>query len=403
MAASFLHGVEMLELDTGIRPIKTVRSSVIGLIGTAPDADAIAFPLNTPVLIAGSQVQAAKLDTVGDKAGSLPDAIDGIFDQTGALIVVVRVNEGIDNNATISNIVGGIDPVTAARKGVHAFLNAKSEVGVSPKLLIAPNFSGYVTRNTDQLITGAPVASALDIIAEKLKAIVISEGPEAVPDEGFAFRQLFSSKRIFCVAPSVKVWDTLADAPAIESNSARIAGLIVKNDLERGYHTSPSNREIKGIIGTSRAIDFTLGDPNSWANLLNENNVATIINQDGYRLWGNRTCSSDPKWQFINHVRLNDVILESLLQAHLWAVDRNIDKNYIEQVTEGVNAFLSSLNSRGIISGGKCWANPELNTEVTMDGGQVFFDFDYGRYGLAERVTFRAAVNNDYTVEAVFG
>lgn len=56
MATTFLHGVEALELDTGIRPIRTVRSAVIGLIGTAPDADDTVFPLNTPVLIPGSRL-----------------------------------------------------------------------------------------------------------------------------------------------------------------------------------------------------------------------------------------------------------------------------------------------------------------------------------------------------------
>ena len=51
MPTTFLHGVEVLQIDTGVRPIQTVRSSVIGLIGTAPGADATAFPLNTPVMV----------------------------------------------------------------------------------------------------------------------------------------------------------------------------------------------------------------------------------------------------------------------------------------------------------------------------------------------------------------
>jgi phage tail sheath protein FI len=403
MAASFLHGVEMLELDTSTRPIKVVRSSVIGLIGTAPDADPDKFPLNTPVLIAGSQLEAAKLDTTGNQRGTLPAAIDGIFDQAGALVIVIRVEAGEANALAISNVIGGINSDTGTRTGVHAFLNAKSELGVAPKILIAPGFTGHVTRNSESVIEGSPVTAKLDTIAEKLRAIVIAEGPNTNDADAQKFTTLFASRRVYVVDPAVKVWDIIAGAPAVEANSARVAGVFVKNDQERGYHTSPSNREIKGIVGTARPIDFVLGDANSRANLLNEQFVTTIINENGYRLWGNRTCSDDPKWAFVNHVRLNDVILESLQQAHLWAVDRNIDKNYIEQVTEGVNEFLRSLASRGIISGGKCWANPELNTEVAMDGGQVFFDFDYGRYGTAERATFRAAVNNEYTVEAVFG
>ncbi len=60
----FLHGIEIIEIDNGIRPIQTVASSVIGIVGTAPLADAAAFPLNMPVLIAGPR-QAATLGATG--------------------------------------------------------------------------------------------------------------------------------------------------------------------------------------------------------------------------------------------------------------------------------------------------------------------------------------------------
>ncbi|EJS1626716.1 phage tail protein, partial [Vibrio cholerae] len=32
----FLHGAEVIEIDDGSRPIQTVKSAVIGLVGTAP-------------------------------------------------------------------------------------------------------------------------------------------------------------------------------------------------------------------------------------------------------------------------------------------------------------------------------------------------------------------------------
>lgn len=35
MAANYLHGVETIEIETGPRPVKAVKSAVIGLIGTA--------------------------------------------------------------------------------------------------------------------------------------------------------------------------------------------------------------------------------------------------------------------------------------------------------------------------------------------------------------------------------
>ena len=63
-----LHGVEVVQIDDGPRPIQTVESSIIGLVGTAPDATA-AFPLNTPIPMTGPRMAAG----LGDD-GTLRDA-----------------------------------------------------------------------------------------------------------------------------------------------------------------------------------------------------------------------------------------------------------------------------------------------------------------------------------------
>jgi phage tail sheath protein FI len=39
MATDFLHGVEVVTVAGGPRPIQTIRSAIIGIVGTAPDAD----------------------------------------------------------------------------------------------------------------------------------------------------------------------------------------------------------------------------------------------------------------------------------------------------------------------------------------------------------------------------
>jgi hypothetical protein len=70
-----------------------------------------AFPLNVPVLVAGSRLEAARLGT----AGTLPAAIDAIFDQAGAM-VVVRVEASGDAAAAKSNIIGGVDVSTGQYK-----------------------------------------------------------------------------------------------------------------------------------------------------------------------------------------------------------------------------------------------------------------------------------------------
>jgi phage tail sheath protein FI len=101
MSGDFLHGASVVEVESRARVIEGVSSSVIGIIGTAPEAVAEAFPLNTPVLTTGNAADMAKLGATG----TLPAAIAGILAQTGANIVTVRIAE----EATIENVLGGVD------------------------------------------------------------------------------------------------------------------------------------------------------------------------------------------------------------------------------------------------------------------------------------------------------
>ncbi len=394
MADTYLHGVEVIDIDDGVRPIRTLSSSVIGLVGTAPDADAQRFPLNTPVLVT-SLTQAAALG----KTGTLMAAIDDIYDQASAVIVLVRVEASSDDMQSFANVIGGVDETTGHYQGLQALRSAKSLLGVQPRILIAPGFTHQrpADPDDDQRQLANPVVAELIGIAQRLRAVIIADAPNTHDADAIAYRQDWGSQRVYVIDPFVKVLSgtQIVSRPA----SARVAGLIAKTDQDKGFWFSPSNQNINGILGTLRAVDFALGDATSRANLLNASEVATIIYEDGYRLWGNRTCSSDPKWAFLSVVRTADMINDSLLRAHLWAVDRNITKTYVEEVIEGVNAYLRQLKAQGAILGGRCWADPELNSPMAIADGKVYFDFDFTPPFPAEHITFRSHLVNNYMVE----
>jgi phage tail sheath protein FI len=385
MSGQFLHGIEVIELTTGTRPIQTVRSSVIGLVGTAPGADADAFPLNTPVLIAGNQREAAALGN----QGSLPAAIDDIFDQAGAMVVVVRVASDNDAADELANVIGGVN-AAGHYEGVKALLSAQSVLGITPRILISPGYS-----------QNAALVTEMVSIATKLRAIIVADGPNTTDAAAIAYRNLFGSDRVYLVDPWVKVFDTALAAEVIRPVSARVAGVIAKSDAERGYWHSPSNRLIEGITGLARPVEFAIGDATSRANYLNENEVTTIIQHEGFRLWGNRSCASDPKMAFLKRRRIANMISKSIQAAHMWAMDRNIDRNYLEDVTEGVNAYGRSLIARGALVGFKCWAPADLNTPLELEAGKVTFDFDWSDPATAEHITFRSVINNGYLAEVL--
>lgn len=392
MSTDFLHGTEVVEIDGGTRPIKTVKSAVIGMIGTAPDADPNVFPLNTPVLITNEPKKAALLDTVGAGSGTLLDGMDDIYDQAGAMSIIVRVEEGVDIDATLSNCIGS----SASMTGVHAFKGAQSEFGVTPRICIAP---GFTSQRPGDLKN--PVMAELEGIINSMRAIAIADGPGTTDVDAKAYADDFGSDRVYLVDPGVKVWDTGSNGFVNRPASARVAGVIARTDSEKGFWWSPSNKEIFGIGGITRPIGFNLSDVNSQANYLNEQKIATIVNKEGYRLWGNRTTSSDPKWAFLSVRRTADMIYESIEAAMLWAMDRPFSAQLLLDIQNSVQDYLNVLKARGAILGGTVWIDPELNTASTMEAGQWYFDFDTEPPAPMERLTWRAHRNNGYYTELV--
>jgi phage tail sheath protein FI len=458
----FFHGVETVTVTRGPRPIQTVRSSVIGLIGTAPDANLTKFPLNQPVLLN----RRSDANGLGTK-GTLPEAIDSIFDQIGALVTLINVPPAQAENVQLGNVIGGIDPVTGELLGVHAFRKAESVLGVSPMLLVAPGFthirprgvSGHVVEEAGENYTAAtvkftgggegavmptatvnlaagrvtglsfrsvgygitapitatiegdgtgavvtvqigpaanPVIGEFLPIADGLKAHIIADGPSTTDADAIAHRDDWGSRRVFIVDPHIEGWSQSTDTYVLQPASSRVAGHIARVDNNFGFWESPSNKEVYGIGGLLRPIDYAFGHKNSRANLLNEQCIATFVRDDGWYLWGNRTASVDPDFAFLSVSRTADMVDISIAKAHRWAVDRGITKAYFEDVSSSVRAYLRNLRTRGAILGGDCWVDPEFNTEVALKGGNATFSYDFTPVYTAERLTFRSHLVSDY-------
>lgn len=381
MPEVYIHGVRVVESNDGTRPIRTASSAVIGIVGTAPLADETAFPLDKPVLIAGSQQEAALL---GD-TGTLPQAMDAIFDQVGAVVVVVRVaDDALPANQT-ANIIGGVDAVTGQYTGMQAWLGAQSVVGFQPRILIAPGFSNQQA-----------VATEMISLADKMRAFAYLDGPNTNDADAQNYVGNFGSKRAMVIDPWVRAFDTLSASEVVRPGSAVAAGLRAKVDLNNGFWWSMSNQTINGILGTVRPVDFKMGEPTSRANLLNENHVTTIIREDGLRMWGSRTTNKiDTKWAFENVVRTGDIIADSIQQGLMWAVDRPINAKFLEDVVLSVNNYIRYLVKIGALIGGECWVS-ETNSPDQMAQGKVFFEYDFTVPAPAEQIGITSINVSDY-------
>lgn len=381
---SFFHGVTVTLVDTGARPIAIPSSSIIGMVGLFTPAEGLTAP-NDPVMLTSYREAVA---CFGADA-PITQAAKAIYEQARAVIVAVGIPASEDAAALTSAVIGGVT-ITGQRTGLQALLDGKSRFNAQPRLLIAPGFSSTQA-----------VATAMDALAGKLRAIAIVEGPDTDDEAALAYAANFGSKRIYMVDPGVKHWDTTANAEVVAPNSAVVAGLFAQTDSLYGFWASPSNKEIVGITGTTRPIEFLDGDDTCRANLLNAANITTIIRDGGFRLWGNRTLSADPKWAFVTRVRTLDIVMDAILYGHKWAVDRSITRTYVEDVTNGLEAFMRDLRTAGAIINFEVYPDPELNTASQLEQGRVYWNIRFTDVPPAENPQFRVEVTNQWITEVL--
>ncbi|AZL75230.1 phage tail sheath subtilisin-like domain-containing protein [Pseudomonas oryziphila] len=383
--SGFFHGVTVTNVDTGARSIALPSSSIIGLVDTFTEGPNVSAKANDLVLITSERDAVAAFGL----NAPITKACRAIYSRAKAVIIACGVAKVEDAAEQTSAIIGNV-LADGKRTGLQALLDGKSRFNAQPRLLVAPKHSATQA-----------VGTALVALADKLRAIAIIDGPNSTDEAAIAYAKNFGAKRAFLVDPGVRYWDNDAEATVDAPGSAWVAGLFAWTDREYGFWASPSNKEFVGITGTTRAVEFLDGDDSCRANLLNNANIATIIRDDGFRLWGNRTLSSDPKWAFVTRVRTMDIVMDAILYGHKWAVDRSITATYVKDVTEGLQAFMRDLKNQGAIINFEVYADPQLNTASQLEQGKVYWNIRFTDVPPAENPNFRVEVTNQWLTEVL--
>lgn len=385
MAANFFHGVTVTNIDAGARNLSLPSSSIIGLVDTFTEGAGATAKVGDVVLITSEAEAVAAFGATS----AVTKACQAIYARSKAVIVATGVAKGADAAAQTSAIIGGVQ-ASGKRTGLQALLDGKSRFNAQPRIIVAPKHSATQA-----------VATAMDSIAAKLRAIAIIDGPGTTDEAATTYAKLFGSKRLYMVDPGVQFWDTATNGTVDAPASAWAAGVFAYTDSEYGFWASPSNKEFVGITGTGRAIEYLDGDETCRANLLNNANIATIIRDDGFRLWGNRTLSSDTKWAFVTRVRTMDMVMDAILYGHKWAVDRAITSTYVRDVTEGLQSFMRDLKAQGAIINFEVYADQALNTVSALEQGKVYWNIRFTDVPPAENPNFRVEITNQWLTEVL--
>ncbi|MCU4392801.1 phage tail sheath protein [Acinetobacter parvus] len=379
---SYHHGVRVLELNEGTRPIRTVSTAVIGLVATAEDADAAALPLNTPVL--ATDIKTA-LDKAGEK-GTLARSLQAIADQTNAVTVIVRVDQKTTEAEQNSAIIGGVE--NGRYTGMKALLAAEQNLKVRPRILGIPG------------LDSAPVATALNSIAEKLRAFnYLSCFGCETKEEAAAYREAIGAREAMLIYPDFLGWDTVTSQTTTFDATARALGLRAKIDNDTGWQKTLSNVPVNGVTGISQDIFWQLQSMDTDAGYLNGNEITTLIQKDGFRFWGSRTCSADPLFVFENYTRTAQILADTMAEGHMWAVDKDLHPSLAKDIVDGINAKFRDLKNGGYIIDGECWFDPSVNSKESLKSGRLLLDYDFTPVPPLEDLTLRQRITDRYLAD----
>ncbi len=362
--------------DTDPRPAQPSDLSVVGLCLPADDADEDFLPLNEPVAFdSGDPAALAKL---GDT--ELAHAVAAIDNQladlqSSARVVAVRVEKGANAAATIANIVGSITDTSEGGHvgtGIHAFLRAGTMLGVIPRLIGAPGFTGQTTQDGDNTEAN-PICAELPGVCSKILAHAVVAGPATDQQAATNWRETLASRRLIPVDGGVKV--AAGVGSRYDDGAAQVLGLGVRTDFLHGGFPfwSFANQQVQGILGLQKYYPFSLTDGATAAQELlaahigifsrGEIGVETAAAESGFVFAGTFNADTDPNWWFYNKSRARDWMHLAILKSIRLRLGR-------ENVTpHSVQAVMNDV--------------VEINAEAMRQGGSIGF-----------KVGFEAAANS---------
>ncbi|WFF40764.1 phage tail sheath protein [Salinicola endophyticus] len=378
------HGVRVSEVNDGTRTLRTISTAVIGIVATAADADATAFPLDRPALVTDI---ATAIGQAGS-SGTLKGALSAIAEQARPIVVVVRVAEGADATETSANVIGTTTD-SGQRTGLQALMTAKQKLGVTPRLIGCPEL------DTPEVTTAlVPVLQAL-----RAFGYAYAHDCETLTD-ATAYRDQFGARELMLIWPRFEAFDADTAATAPRSPVAVALGLRARLDQEIGWHKTLSNVVVNGVTGIDRDVFWDLQSAATDAGLLNAADVTTLVNQGGFRFWGSRTCAGPQSlFPFENYTRTAQILADTIAEAHLWAVDKPLHASLARDIIEGINAKFAELKALGLIIDGRAWLNESLNTRESLKAGKLRIDYDYTPVPPLEDLGFQQRITDTYLAD----
>ncbi|HME45643.1 MAG TPA: phage tail sheath subtilisin-like domain-containing protein [Syntrophorhabdales bacterium] len=307
------------ENGTGPKPIEGVSTSTAGFVGLAEQGVD-----NKAVLITSWAEFVQEFGRYTPDTPYLAPAVWGFFENGGNRCFVVRTT-GTDNGPRSSNglrVLNEVDEVSIV------CLPGVTSPEVQNALISHCEKNRYRFAILDS-IKGATVAG---IKAQK-KTVVSERGYGAlyypwirVPIETTKGGKISTKQKL--VPPS-----------------GFVAGIYAGTDVAK----TPASEPVRGALGVETDVTKAIEDE---LNSLGINCIRSFP-AEGIRVWGSRTISTDPEWQYVTIRRLLLFIEKSIDRGTRWAVFEPNGEKLWANVRASIAAFLLELWQEGMLMGAK--------------------------------------------------
>lgn len=260
-------------------------------------------------------------------------------------------------------------------------------------IVAAPGYAAYTEANgiQDALITHVEQRRAY-------RFAVLDIPPNQTTTQAIATRARIDTSYAAMYYPWVQVANPMSrpDDESIPREislppSGFVCGIFARNDITKGVAKSPANEIVRGALRFETDVNFAEQE------VLNPRGVNCLrfFPGRGYRLWGARTCSSDPEWKYVGPRRYFIYLENSIDRSTQWAVFENNGPRLWANVRETVSSFLYNE----WVSGSLLGATPDeaffvrcdrtTMTQNDLDNGRLICLIGVAVLKPAEFVVFR--------------
>ena len=266
-------------------------------------------------------------------------------------------------------------------------------VAVPDLVTVARNDDGTLNEDTWNAVQLALIEHCAN---EANRVAILDAPPGKSPQEMLEWRERSGYDSMFAALyyPWIKVNNpagTNGDRTMSVPPCGHMAGIWARTDQARGVWKAPANEVVQNAL----AVDMPVTKVEQ--GLLNPLGVNCIrpFGTNGIRVWGARTLTSNPSWQYLNVRRLFNMIETTIMEQTQWAVFEPNDMALWQKVKRTVFAYLRTLWREGALFGAtpaeafyvKCDA--DNNTQETIDLGQLIVEIGIAPVKPAEFVIFR--------------